>query len=465
MSRDIIERLKTVFICILIIIGLIQIGILWSYQNQGTPISFLAGLFSKDTHISDETVSEKLFAPDKLILSDGEITYWLIRNNDEYYKTFWDEAVFGLRQIAAGNIEINQTNEKWEDIIDRRGLLIDFGYTVEPDLLGWFLGMGSPVQEMPAFSKIMIKRDIIDNKVGFFYLYGINGTIYYSNPIKFDKAGNLAVICKKLIEEEADRHRKYFTLSGSRINKSADEPDVLYVASSPRYWPYSKYSADPPARAEDETILADTILGSEAGRYNKYIYNENVIQYTYGSNVYRYYSDGFLTYRYLGITDTVPRSMTGSALMSAYKFAARVKGLLVQDSDMILASVKKLSGGTYEFGFDYRINGLPVKIEYDMKDGSGKKLMYAIRIVADSKRVLECDWLLRDFRQQEKGMYNDRLLEVIGSRDIMYDDITIKGIDTGYYISNGEDRMLEPALIIQTDSGTVSVELIPQKGG
>ncbi len=462
MSREIKERLKTVCIYILIIAGLLQIGILWSYQNQGTPISFLARLFSKDIHISDETVSEKLFAPDKLILSDGEITYWIFDMTSEFYGVFWDEVSYGLEQIASGNVKLTATNEKWKDIIDRRGLLVDFGYLMEPDLLGWFLGTGNPVQEMPGFTKLMMKRDIIDNDTGVFYFYGRDGAIFRSNPVRYERAADLTAISRKLIEEEYQKYRRYFTLSGSKINKSGDESDALYVASSPRYWPYTEYAVNPPEKAEDEAILAESILGNEAGRYNKYVYNENMIQYTYGSNIYRYYSDGYLTYRYLGSNEPSSRIRAGDALMSAYKYIARVRELLSQETDIVLASVKR-SGGVYEFGFDYRINGMHVKTGYDMKDVNGKKLNYAIKIIADGKRVLECDWLLSDFRQLEKRMYNDRLLEVIGRRNIRFDDITIKEIDTGYYL-NGKEETLKPALIIYTGEDTVKIDLIAEEG-
>jgi len=464
MSREIKERLKTVCIYILIITGLIQIGILWNYENQGAPISFFTGLFSKDSQISDETVSEKLFIPYRLILSDGEITYWIITKNSEYYRSFWNEAAKGLEKIVSGEARLTETNEKWEEIIDKQGILVDFGYTMESDLLRWFLGTGRTLQELPGFRKLMIKRDIVRSDTGVFYICGSDGKIYRSDPLRYEKAANISEISRKLTEDQSENYRRYFTLSGSKINKPDDEPDVLYVASSPRYWPYFRYTVNPPLRADNEEILAEALLGSETGRYNKYVYNEDVVQYTYGSNIYRYYSDGYMTYRYLGSSEAAAGTKAGEALVTAYKFIARVRELLSSDTEIILSSVKKRSGGAYEFGFEYRINTMPVKVAYEMKDGGGKKLGYAIKITADSKRVLECDWLLLDFKQNGKGKYNDRLLEVIGSRNMKFDNITVKGIDTGYYISNGVNGLLEPSLIIQTGDSTVNLDLIPQGG-
>ncbi|MGB3989415.1 MAG: hypothetical protein WBL32_02645 [Acetivibrionales bacterium] len=464
MSRELRERLKTVLIFVLIITGLLQVGILWSYQNQGTPFSFLSALFSKDIQVSNETIREKLFVPDKLVVSNGENDYWIIPENHDYYDRFYDEVIAGLSKITSGNIELTVSNEKWEDIVKRRGLMVDFGYTFEPDLLGWFLGTGSPVQDIPRFSKLVVRRDIIREDTGTFYILGEGGTVYSTGHVRYEQAANLTNVITKLEEDSRSKYRRYKTLSGSKLNKPEDEPDILYVVASPRYWPYRIVTANLPPAADNEEALARAILGEEEGRYNKYTYNGDMIQYTYGSNIYRYYSDGYLTYRYLGSADT-SRVKASEALMNAYKFIARANGPQGPEADIVLSSVEKKVGGVYEFCFDYRVGGLAVRMEYETSDGSGNKLDHAIRILADSKRVLECDWLIRSFKTERTRNYNDRLLELLGRYNILLRDINMVKIDTGYYIRNSQDGILEPALIISTREGdTVCLDMIAEEG-
>lgn len=464
MSRELKERLKTVLIFILIITGLLQVGILWNYQNQGTPFSFLSALFSKDIQVSNEAIRENLFVPDKLVVSNGDNDYWIISNDHDHYMKFFNEVIAGLSRIATGNAELNVSDEKWEEIVTKRGILVDFGFYLEPDLLGWFLGMGSPVQDMPRFSKLMVRKDIVREDTGTFYICGDDGTVYSTDQVRYEQAANLTNVISKLEEGSKNKYRKYKTLSGSKLNKSGDEPDVLYVVSSPRYWPYRVLSADLPAAANDENMLANIILGDEEGRYNKYTYNGDMIQYTYGNNIYRYYSDGYLTYRYLGSADT-SGTKASEALMNAYKFMAGINELVGPETDIILSSVEKKAGGIYEFGFDYRVYGLKVRTEYETKDGNGGKLGYAIRILADSRRVLECDWLIRSFRIGRTHNYNDRLMELLSNENILWRNINISRIDTGYYIRSSKDKILEPALVITTGEGfTVYLDMIAEEG-
>ncbi|NMA32968.1 MAG: hypothetical protein GX940_00230 [Clostridiaceae bacterium] len=464
MGRELKERLKTILIIVLIITGLLQIGILWSYQNQGSPFSFLLPLFSKEIQVSNESIREKLFVPNRLVVSNGENDYWIISENQDFHGKFFSEVVAGLSKIATGSTQLSVSDEKWESIVTRRGIIVDFGFSMEPDLLGWFLGTGSPVQDIPRFSKLMVRRDIVREDMGTIYIRSADGTVYSTDQVRFEQAANLSNVINRLEEGSRNKYRRYKTLSGSRLNKAEDEPDILYVVASPRYWPYKVLSANLPAEADDEETLARAILGEEEGRYNKYTYNGDMIQYTYGSNIYRYYSDGYLTYRYLGSADT-GGAKASEALMNTYKFIARANGPQGPGTEIVLSSVERKVGGIYEFCFDYRVDGLAVITEYMKKDGSGEKQDHAIRILADSKRVLECDWLIRNFKIERTRNYNDRLLELLANENILWRDINISGIDTGYYIRSNEDRTLEPALIVSTREGRrVYLDMIAEEG-
>ncbi len=224
-------------------------------------------------------------------------------------------------------------------------------------------------------------------------------------------------------------------------------------------------SADPPDIGILKYSLDDIILGSDAERYNKYIYNENITQFTYGSNIYRYYSDGYLKYRYLGNAEQNSRARAADALLNAYQFIAKTEWIYDSDAELKLTSVKKRAGGIYEFGFDYRIGGMPVKIDYEMKDSNSGRLRHAVIILADSKRVLECDWLIRNIRQIGSIMYNDRMLELLGKEKILFEDINIRQINTGFCIDDTQKDVLEPILIIETkENDPILLDLLPEEG-
>lgn len=465
MGRVIKERLKTICIFILVMTGISQVGILWSYQSQGTPTSFLSGLFSQPPQISDEIVREKLFIPDKLILSDGGKSHWIIKKDSDVYNTLWDEAFKGLYQIMSGKVSLTKVNEEWGTVAEKRGYMVDFGYAVKSDLLAWFLGTADLSQEISDVIKVMIKSDLVDENTGNFYIYGSDGSVYISNPIRYEKASSTEKFIKTASENKNREYREYTTLRGSNIGKANDQPDVYYVMKAPKYWPYYKYTAKPPVRAMKEDDLDEILLGSEKDRYNKSTDNANTIQFNYGNSIYRYYSDGYLTYQYLGNTDASSKDEVNKSLVNAYKFIARIYMIYETKPDIILTSVKIQSDGSYLFGFDYKIQDIPVETAVNRKDGSGEALKNAISIQADSKRVIKCDWLLKEFIQGEKDNYNDRFEDLLAMTGLKFMDISIQDIYAGYYIHSTVDEMLNPMLLIELkNQPNIRIEMLAEKG-
>ena len=463
MSRLIRERIKTVCILILIVAGLLQVGILLGYQNQGTPISFLLGLFKEKAPISGTTAREKLFVPDALVLSDEGKSHWILDKNSVFYNDLWDEAKQGLYKIASGTAGLKASDEKWGDVVAKRGFIIDFGYMMTPELLEWFLGISEKTQELPSVYKVMVKPDIVYKNTSTLYIYSTNGRVYISDPIRYEKK-KLEDIILAISENGGQKYRKYYTLRGGKIDKPGDEPDVLYVTGHPRYWPYFQYLVRQPAWAEEKDSLEEIVLGTEKDRYDKSRDNSTV-QFNYGRNIYRYYNDGYLTYRYLGSADSDGKGEVGEALLKAYKFVAGIGGISETAADIVLTSVEEKQQGSFSFGFDYKLEGMPVKLELDMKDGSGQKLKHAISIQADSNRVLKCDWLLRDFVQGEKGNYIDRFIDVLAETGVVYKEIQMWDMHSGYFINSAGVSVLKPMLLIDMkDRSTFQVEMPLEKG-
>lgn len=468
MGRLMKERFKTICIFILIVAGALQVGIQWGYQNQGTPISFLSGFFSRGIQINNTVAREKLFIPDRLILSEGGLSHWIIDRDSDFYGGLWNEARHGLASIATKEVSLKASDEKWGDVAEKRGFIIDFGYTMKPELLNWFLGVIEKNQELPDVYKLMIKPDIVNENTSTFYIYSTDGKVYISEPIVYEeRVNNMEDILSDVNGNEKQNYRNYHTFRGDKIDKTMGaEPDVLYVLGSPKYWPYFEFSSKPPAKGKREDELTEIVLGNDKDRYNK-SYNENTIQFTYGSNIYRYYKDGYLTYQYLGSTETSGKVDIGKALLNAYKFVARINDLSESAADIILTGVVENPQGIFSFSFDYRLMGMPVKLEMSMKDENNKKLVHTINIQANNERVLKCEWLLRDFVQGTKRSYNDRFIDMdlMGLTGLVFDEMHIKDMRPGYYIDSTYANVLKPMLLIDMkDKTSFQIEMPIEKG-
>jgi len=456
-----IERLKTVCILILLIAGITQVGILWSYQSRGTPTGFLYGLLGidKNPQISDEIVREKLFAPDRLIVSDGSFSYWVVRENEKKYYDLWDEAKQGLYKIVSGDAALTRTEATWSDAVMKRGIIIDFGFAMESRLLSWFVGVVDPSDELADIRKVMINRDITDESASVFYICTGDGTVYTSERIRYEGVEPMADI----ISAVSRTSREYTSFGGGKIAKDNDEQDVLYVVA-PKYWKYSSYTMKSTVTQSDEDELASILLGNKKDRYNTSRIRGNIIQFSYSDDVYRYYPDGYMTYRYLESPDTTGKGQSGKALFNAYQFISEIYDKIRIPTDIVLASVKELSSGVYQFGFDYKIGGLPVRVDIDSKDGDGR-MKHAIVVQADSKRVLKCDWLLKEFMRESTGNYDERFNYLLQSSGIDFRNLSIQDIYPCYYISSPDKKSLNPVLLFITkNQGNIPIEMIPEKG-
>jgi hypothetical protein len=458
------ERLKTISIIFLIIMGITQVGILWSYQSQGTPTGFFTGLFGLKTGqvISDKVVRERLFEPDRLILSDGSSSYWIVGDNRREYSALWNEAKNGLNKIVSGDAKLTKLEDSWGSVAEKRGALIDFGYVMNSELLAWLLGAVNPSQDIPDIRKVMINRDITNEYTSIFYIYSSDGTVYSSQPIRYDEAMNLF----EVIDNVSLVSRKYSSLAAGKIAKENDEPDVLYAVA--QYWRYNELSLLPAisgGSGGNGDELASVIIGAEKDRYNKRIISGNTIQFSYGDNIYRYYEDGYMTYRYLRDTYPSGKGQIGKALLNAYKFIAEINDRIENTGDIALTSVKSVSEGVYEFGFDYKAYGMPVRVNIDSKDVNSEKLDHAIIVQADSSRVLKCDWLLRTFAKGGQSNYNDRFIDLLESAGKFFPDLSIQDVYTCYVIDSSGKELLKPVLLIKIKGeGDLVIEMIAEKG-
>jgi len=466
MSRNGLEKFKSIIILVLLIVGIVQVGILWEYQNQGTPTSFFMRLFGQKTAISDNVAREKLFVPDRMVLSNGKRDHWVIDTEAYFYDELWEEAKQGLKKIASGNYPLNATYEDWGNIVESRGFIVEFGYVVSPELMSWFLGLGDRHQELPEVYKLMVKPDIVDESLSTFYLYTPGGTVYMAGPVAYERKRTMDSIFTYMEEGSGSQnYRNYYTFRGSKIDKSTGaQPDVLYVISSPSYWTYYSYNARPPARATRKEELADIILGNDKDRYNKSMNASGTIQFNYGSNVYRYYQDGYMTYRYLGSTEASGKSGVGEALLKAYQFISDISELLSGEAEIRLTSIKQLRQGVYSFGFDYKLRELPVRVQLAPGDGT-EEIRHAIEIQANGSRVLKCNWLMRDFVRNEKGQYIDRFwdLDVVRLTGREHEQMNIQDMCPGYFIGSAEEQILTPQFLVDMKDGAFFALKMPAR--
>lgn len=458
------ERIKSIAIFGLLLTSLIQVGILWGYQSQGTPTSFFRGILGwGNKEITSDEAREDLFIPYRLIISDGSGSHWLVNRQDRIFKEIIGEAGGYLKSIAEGRLERLKTPEEWGNISTKQGFILEFKAAIEPDLLKWFTGASKVSGDAPSISKMLIKPDIVNKSLCEIYILSPGGELskYAVNNVERPQSMEdmLAVY-----ENNENAYRNYVSMRDNNLDKFKPfSPDILYVVKPPMLWPYYQLQAAAPVRAARDNELAEIMLGSERDRFIKTDYS-GFLQFSNRENIYKVYDDGYLSYKYLADASTSEKGAVGDALKTAYVFISKLNRLTNMKADIYLSGIDASHQGYYTFRFDYKLNGMPVFINLQSKGKDGGSVENAITISASGKRVLQCGWMLRDFAQGQKSLYNDRFDDVMAN--VKYGDMAIVDIATGYYLNSAEEGIFSPSLIIQEKGKqSVSAYILPAGKG
>jgi hypothetical protein len=461
------ERIKSIAIIGLLLTSLIQVGILWGYQSQGTPTSFLLGFWPfgrAEQKLSDDEAREKLFAPYRLIISNGDSSHWLVSRQDPLFRQIADEALGYLKSITEGSLGRSKPSENWGDVSSKQGFILEFKAAVGPDLLKWFTGASKVAGDAPSVLKMMIKPDSVNESLSEIYILSPDGGLgmYFVN--NSERPQSMQDMLTAYEEGSEKAHRNYTSMRDGNLDKYKPyEPDVLYAVKSPELWSYYRLQAAIPDRVTKPDELADILLGSEKGRF---IVNdaEGLLQFFNTENIYKVYDDGYLSYKYLADTSPSDKGDVGPALLKAYAFINKFNRLTNMKADIYLSEINSTKQGYYTFKFDYIFNDMPVFINLGLKGIDGEPAVNAITVDASSKRVLQCGWVLREFSQGQKLLYNDRFTDVMDYYGVKYGDMKIADIIAGYYLDSIENRAMDPSLVVREKDKTDLTAFIMPSG-
>lgn len=475
------ERVKSILIIMLLIMGIIQVGILWGDQSHGLPTNILEAIFGRrGTAVNYEKTSHDLFMPYREVVSDGE-SNWIISSGGQF-NDLWDDGKSCLKSILSGAYTKLESNEDWGTITSKKGITFSFKAVVSSDLLTWYLGLTGSAVEIPQVMKIkIIPAGNVKGSVEV-YLYAGSGKPERFRVDSYTPKVDLQKLITGYTETDEANVRSYYTMKYSNQDTTLGmDPDVLYVASPPKYWTYQNLRVVVPERLADAKLHAEEIssmiLGTEKSRYSVSTYPDNTLQIDDTSNNrYKIYTDGMLEYNYLQSTGTVSdKGKIGDALLNAYRFISTCGVLLDNGTNvrLVITGIDDTQGDFYTFKFGYFMDGKPVSVHL-AASGSGERMNDSIEINASGSRVLKCRWLMRNFTFEGSGKYCDRYMDIMNSQPAAVnavekdDSAKVRDISVGYALDTVKGLLLKPAIIIEKskvpgDSPVVQAMQLPEE--
>lgn len=420
------ERLKLYLLAVLMTASIVQVGILWSYQYYGFPISFLQGFFgirmSMDT--SSSKARENYFKPYQVSITNGEgynfAEYYIVDERNSNYDRLWKNAQacleYALREKKGERVD----TEEWYDLVDRKedksdkkfsrlGLaaVFEFSGNIDINLVTWFLNIsGTLAGDVGGIYKFAIAPEFDANYNSALYILEkdiSSGTEYaYRFIIERGETKLISNLDLTAIYKSASVEGSMgsFSAAGSLGNLRVPNDQLIVIPQWQfRNFDYLMCRVPKTIRIEgiktltDRNKLGSKILGPDADTCDSTDITAG-IKFQNADNTYNIYDNGLFTYEFKSLTPYGDRGFIDDAFVNALEFIHWRIDILTEPVDVYLSGVEILPD-SYRFTFDYKVDGLPVLFNFEEE---GKvPVNNAIIIQVDEKRVLKASWIFKEF--------------------------------------------------------------------
>lgn len=414
------EALKSYLLLVLLITSILQVGILWIYQNHGFPSNFFTAIFPSHP-LTSSTDGQEYFKPYRISVSGGNYAHWVIAPKRELYSKIWNEVKDNyLKSILLNDKPVPLSpEEQWGNIVTQKAVILSFKANIKADLLSWFLGISEITsKEASGVYKIAILpwKDINNNLT--IYIQDETKIYKYITPIRdkwltreqydgiFDSLRQDAGLkVYNVITEINPGNKVHYPMSQDTLviigaaNKSYDAFRSV-ICTAP-----DAFKIKDAKNISELDNLASVISGNDKDIYDSApnIYGAMVLKNL--NNLYRVYSDGLLEYKYLGAVEDSDKDSMSKAFKKAIEFI-KARKQLISGSSLQLSGIGDKGRGYYEFTFDYEVGGIPVFTDYKSNGKDAARLTNAVTIRANSKRVINAWWVMKRFEQGSESKYN-----------------------------------------------------------
>jgi hypothetical protein len=437
------ERLKFYLLIALIMISIIQVGILWTYQDYGFPISFFGRKSGVDSN-DDEKAVKSLLDPYRVIVSEGsgdleknEPSQWILTNNKESdYLEFWDDAKnYLVESLTAGQRPVVSDIKDWSSLaLSEKSIILDFKTKINQDMLPWIFDIKKNSENVPiGIKKIMISPW---QNTGVLYISDDTYTYSFSLNIDEEKLRSYEDIFNKYSESNKIRKFTFIKYLGPNGEIKNFDGDALVIVKGGQYMGIKNVDCTVPESIKTEKEysqnqvddIASALLGAEKDGYDRNInISDNTIEFKTQNKIYKLDSNGNLEFKFITDVQDTDKGNLQSALINSYKLISGIKSLISEDSNLYLSKVIENDRGSYTLKYDYIIEGIPVlytRIERNKKDEDEIKVESAITLEVNRKGILNCTAKIKKFVQSKsEGLYNVYFSEVQAELNKKYKEL------------------------------------------
>ncbi|HEX9062531.1 MAG TPA: hypothetical protein VF941_20345 [Clostridia bacterium] len=447
MSRAKTEKMKNILLIALVLASLIQVGVLWEYENHWLPTDFLLKAFHNSSN--DKESNEHLadyFTPKRIIYSyrsfmgisnSIDASYHVLPQDNKNYGILWEESKAYLKYILkANNPERKQiTLDEWNTVFERKSYIVEFKIPLDTKLIAQSMDIGTVGDSAPKDIKKMLIRpdeDLNEPIITVFILTSDSAYKYSVNIYDANKTVNLSFLGKNSYKGifddiEKDGSLKDYMLfispGGENNEKFKDyfNHDIIIPLTGYSVSQIKKIRIAPPELFTHTQMktekFAQMLLGDELHSYDVYPDN-NYTEFRNLDNIYKTYEDGRVEYTYLSTIDKGNKGSIGKAFSNAVRFVEFMKKQFMKNTDGVtfeLSSIKESADGkAYQFGFDYVINGYTCIVDYGTDSLMNHK--DSITIEANEERMTSFKGYILNMEPSDVYSYKESYMDVLVSQ-------------------------------------------------
>lgn len=477
------EKFKAGLLICLIILCIVQIGILWSYQSLSSPISLFFNSNSKsNSPISIDDSKGEYLLPYRIAIStgfDGE--HYVIPNGSKEYTTLWN----GAKQYIDQALETKPQNiqpfneDDWGTLVANKPYMFEFKTPIPIDIVKWTLDLEDYKGEgLPSIYKMVICPDDSDN--------GYADTLYirddkkiYTYGIKNIENNSLSysVFNEIYASQKSANNSKSYQMAIEKYRKFDISKDMISVFSGQKQESLPNITCETIRGLDKEEYTYDDfydmaldLFGNARIDYDFDVDVNGWVVFTKEDGSYRLYKNSILEYKYTGNQADTNEINVLEAYKKTLTCLLENKGQ--NDNITFYLSSINRKQGVYIFNFDYSISlggekgEIPILLDNYKIPNSEDVLSNCISIEASSKKVLSFKWLFLKFYvgnsfENYEWSFVDMYSKMYDKYSGMKDEFSAKDFGIYYvlYESDMQEYQITPSFVIFTKDGTYDILL------
>lgn len=476
MNNDMMERIKFIVLIVLVITSMMQLGILWFFQNHEIPTNILQAFFQKPT-TQKETQIKNYFLPYRIVASEGfDEAHFVLSPGRKDYQVLWDEVTSYIRDILIEGKPVSvvqYSTDEWAKLTGKESFIFEFNAPISTKIVRGFLNLTAVSNNEPLYFQriIILPNDDVNNDIAV-YIYDTAKIFKYKLKVHSSGLGraDYEALLEKLKGEPGSQ--KFGILKEIfPVSKKAPfqvRPDVPVALGDMRQMKFEHIIAKYPEfivkegtnTNEDISLGARLILGSDKESYDLGMDSKRTIIFKNISNIYRIYSDGWLEYQYLLAGEETGKGDELAAFRKALEFISYKKNCIGDPDIVFLGSSSEKDKNYYTFSFGYSYKGKLIQISRENNRFSQNE---AIIIKSNGNKTIEAKWLMRriEISSKQETEYAIAFDETISNIFVNNPQLEKKtfSIEDAYYGYNMDDfkdnQELNPSWIVVSKEGKV----------